>query len=39
MPHRRTGQSLWRHVCDDILAPWDRHALDRYLVRALASPS
>jgi 4-amino-4-deoxy-L-arabinose transferase-like glycosyltransferase len=38
MPHRRPGQSLWRHACDDILAPWDRHALDRYLLRALAFP-
>ncbi len=35
MPRRRPGQGLWRHVSDDILGPWDRHALDRYLVRAL----
>ena len=35
MPHRRRGQSLWRHVCDDILGPWERHALDRYAVRVL----
>ncbi|HWU87885.1 MAG TPA: hypothetical protein VN253_11450, partial [Kofleriaceae bacterium] len=33
MPGRRPGQSAWRHVRDDILAPWDRHALDRYVVR------
>ncbi|MBS1122257.1 MAG: 4-amino-4-deoxy-L-arabinose transferase and related glycosyltransferase of family-like protein, partial [Deltaproteobacteria bacterium] len=30
MPPRRPGQSWWRHVLDDILGPWDRHALDRY---------
>jgi 4-amino-4-deoxy-L-arabinose transferase-like glycosyltransferase len=38
MPPRRPGQTLWRHVSDDILGPWDRHALDRYLVRALVFP-
>jgi 4-amino-4-deoxy-L-arabinose transferase-like glycosyltransferase len=35
MPPRRPGQSLWRHVLDDILGPWDRHALDRYLLQVL----
>ncbi len=35
MPRRRAGQSLWRHLFDDILTPWERHSLDRYLVRAL----
>ena len=35
MPHRRHGQTLWRHVFDDILGAWERHALDRYAVRAL----
>jgi len=38
MPARRAGQSPWRHVFDDILRPWERHALDRYLVRGLAFP-
>ncbi|HSK03824.1 MAG TPA: glycosyltransferase family 39 protein [Kofleriaceae bacterium] len=38
MPARRAGQSRWRHVSDDILGPWDRHALDRYLLRGLAFP-
>ncbi|HEU0037328.1 MAG TPA: hypothetical protein VFQ53_42250 [Kofleriaceae bacterium] len=35
MPMRRPGQTMWRHVMDDILAPWDRHALDRYALRVL----
>lgn len=30
---RGPGQSRWRHLCDDVLATWDRHALDRYLIR------
>jgi len=30
---RAPGQSRWRHVFDDVLAVWDRYALDRYLVR------
>jgi 4-amino-4-deoxy-L-arabinose transferase-like glycosyltransferase len=38
MPPRRPGQTLWRHALDDILGPWDRHALDRYLLRALLFP-
>jgi hypothetical protein len=38
MPPRRPGQTRWRHVCDDILGPWDRHALDRYALRALVFP-
>lgn len=33
---RQPGQSLWRHVVDNTLVPWDRHAPDRYLIRALA---
>jgi 4-amino-4-deoxy-L-arabinose transferase-like glycosyltransferase len=36
MPQRRPGQSLWRHVFDDILTPWDRHAVDRYLIRGIS---
>ena len=36
MPRRRPGQSARRHVFDDILGPWDRHALDRYVVRGAA---
>lgn len=36
MPARRPGQSLWRHVFDDILTPWERHSIDRYLIRGLA---
>jgi 4-amino-4-deoxy-L-arabinose transferase-like glycosyltransferase len=35
MPRRQPGQSLWRHLFDDIIRPWERHALDRYLIRAL----
>ncbi|HEX2685782.1 MAG TPA: glycosyltransferase family 39 protein [Kofleriaceae bacterium] len=35
MPARAPGQTLWRHVIDDVLRPWERHALDRYLVRAI----
>ena len=30
--------SRWRHFHDEILARWDRHALDRYVIRALAWP-
>ena len=33
MRTRAPGQSLWRHLCDDVLPVWDRHALDRYLLR------
>jgi 4-amino-4-deoxy-L-arabinose transferase-like glycosyltransferase len=35
---RRDGQSLWRHVIDDTVTPWDRHAPDRYLRRGLVVP-
>ncbi len=35
MPYRQPGQSWWRHVFDDILGVWDRHALDRYLLAVL----
>jgi len=35
MPAKRRDQSLWRHVVDDILYVWDRHALDKYLLRIL----
>jgi len=38
MPARHVGQSMWRHVFDDILTPWERHSLDRYLIRGLAFP-
>ncbi|MEO8699754.1 MAG: glycosyltransferase family 39 protein [Kofleriaceae bacterium] len=38
MPLRRPGQSGWRHVFDDILGPWERHAPDRYAVRGLVFP-
>src|SRR5215510_6316352 len=34
MPARTPGQTLWRHLCDDVLRPWERHALDRYVTRA-----
>jgi 4-amino-4-deoxy-L-arabinose transferase-like glycosyltransferase len=37
-PPRRPGQSRWRHLLDDVLAPWDAHAPDRYVLRALATP-
>ena len=39
MPRRAHGQPIWRHVVDNILTPWDRHALDRYLARALVYPA
>ncbi len=29
------GQSMWRHVFDDYLTLWERHAPDRYVVRGL----
>jgi 4-amino-4-deoxy-L-arabinose transferase-like glycosyltransferase len=32
---RAPGQSLWRHLFDDVLAQWERRALDRYLVHAV----
>ncbi|HEY0480482.1 MAG TPA: glycosyltransferase family 39 protein [Kofleriaceae bacterium] len=35
MPRRAPGQSLWRHVCDNVLRPWERHALDRHAARAV----
>jgi 4-amino-4-deoxy-L-arabinose transferase-like glycosyltransferase len=35
MPRRRPGQSLWSHVVDGVLRPWDRHAADRYVIRAI----
>jgi 4-amino-4-deoxy-L-arabinose transferase-like glycosyltransferase len=35
VPQRRAGQSAWRHLFDDLLRSWERHAIDRYLVRAL----
>ena len=38
MPARRPGQARTAHIFDDILVPWDRHALDRYLIAGLAFP-
>jgi 4-amino-4-deoxy-L-arabinose transferase-like glycosyltransferase len=38
MPTRMPGQSMWRHVFDDILRPWERHSIDRYIVRGIAFP-
>lgn len=38
MPVRSAGQSRWRYVFDNVLAPWDRHAPDRYLLRAILFP-
>ena len=35
MPARLPGQTLWRHVFDNILGPWERHSLDRYFIRVL----
>ena len=35
---RQRGQSVWRHIVDNTLRPWDLHAPDRYLVRALVMP-
>jgi hypothetical protein len=37
--HRRApGQSRWRHAIDDLLGPAERHAIDRYAIRAIAFP-
>ncbi len=36
MPSRQPGQTRWREIFDNTLRPWERHALDRYLVRGLA---
>ena len=38
LPNRREDQSLWRHFIDNTVKPWDRHAPDRYLRRALVLP-
>ncbi|HEV7558637.1 MAG TPA: hypothetical protein VGO00_24370, partial [Kofleriaceae bacterium] len=38
IPHKRRDQSWWRALCDNILTPWDRHAADRYLIRAIVFP-
>jgi 4-amino-4-deoxy-L-arabinose transferase-like glycosyltransferase len=38
MPRRRPDQTLWRHIFDDILFVWDRHAVDRYILRGIAYP-
>jgi hypothetical protein len=38
IPRRAPGQPLWSHVFDDILRPWERHAADRYVLRALLVP-
>ena len=35
MPPRLVGQSTWRAIFDNTLRPWERHALDRYLIRGL----
>ena len=35
MPRRAPGQTRWRYVFDHVLGPWERHALDRYLLRAI----
>jgi 4-amino-4-deoxy-L-arabinose transferase-like glycosyltransferase len=32
---RQADQSRWRHVVDNTLRRWDRHALDRYVLRGL----
>jgi len=37
-PPRAPGQSLWRHLCDDILRTWARHSPDRYVLRLLVWP-
>ena len=35
MPYRRAGQSLWRHIFDDILGVWEKESADRYLLAVL----
>jgi 4-amino-4-deoxy-L-arabinose transferase-like glycosyltransferase len=35
IPPRAPGQSRWSYVFDNVLRAWDRHAADRYVVRAL----
>jgi 4-amino-4-deoxy-L-arabinose transferase-like glycosyltransferase len=32
---RAPGQSWWAHALDDVGGAWDRHAADRYVVRAI----
>ncbi len=35
LPLRQPGQTMWRHVFDDILGVWDRYALDKLLFRVV----
>jgi 4-amino-4-deoxy-L-arabinose transferase-like glycosyltransferase len=35
MPQRTPDQTLGRHVFDNVLRAWERHALDRHAVRAI----
>jgi len=37
-PSRRPDQSRWRDFVDNTLRTWERHSLDRYLVRGLVFP-
>ena len=36
LPRRAPGQSRWSHLVEHVLRPWDRHAPDRYAIRAIA---
>ncbi|HEY4175872.1 MAG TPA: glycosyltransferase family 39 protein [Kofleriaceae bacterium] len=38
VPTRQPGQTLWRHVFDDILGGWDAYAADRVVLTALLFP-
>jgi 4-amino-4-deoxy-L-arabinose transferase-like glycosyltransferase len=35
-PRRRPDQTAWRAFFDNTLATWDRHAIDRYIIRGPA---
>jgi 4-amino-4-deoxy-L-arabinose transferase-like glycosyltransferase len=35
MPKGPPGRSWWRVFIDDFLVPWERHAVDRYILRAI----
>ncbi|MDB4957248.1 MAG: 4-amino-4-deoxy-L-arabinose transferase and related glycosyltransferase of family-like protein [Myxococcales bacterium] len=38
VPRGPARPSRWRSLIDGVLVPWERHSLDRYIVRALVFP-
>ena len=36
VPGRAPGQPRWSHIVEHVLRTWDRHAADRYAIRAIA---